>query len=216
MRVVAVPVKSLDRTKTRLASVLSPAERATLAVAMLNDVLDACLRQPGWDLWVVSGEDEVLGVAEQRGARPLVEAGTTLSQAVRQTEAAARGEGCTELAIVLADLPFATPDALALALASSASVVVAPASSDGGTNVLVRRPPSVIPARFGRSSFEKHRGEAYRRGVTFEPIESVELGFDLDRPEDLAIVLESEHDTRTRAACHQMGLAERLRQQIPL
>ncbi len=216
MRVVAVPVKSLDRTKTRLASVLSPVERADLALAMLNDVLDACLPQPGWEVWVISRQDEVLGLAEHRGARALRETGTTLREAVRQTEAEARLRGCNELAVVLADLPFATRDAVATALAASASVAAAPATSDGGTNVLVRRPPSAIPARFGRSSFAKHRAEAYRRGLTFEPIENVRLGFDLDRPEDLATVLESERDTRTRAACHQMGLAERLRLEIPL
>ncbi len=183
---------------------------------MLNDVLDACLSQPGCDLWVISGQDEILRLAERRGARPLREAGTTLRQAVRQTEAEARLHGCEELAVILADLPFATPKAVATALGLSVSVAAAPATSDGGTNVLVRRPPSVIPARFGRSSFSKHRAEAYRRGVTFEPINSIELGFDLDRPEDLATVLESERDSRTRAACHEMGLAERLRLEIPL
>ena len=216
MRVVAVPVKSLDRAKTRLGSVLSQEERAELAVAMLNDVLDACLPQSGWEVWVVSGQNEVLRLVERRGARPLRETGTTLRQAVRQTEAEASRRGCTELALVLADLPFATKDALAKALAGSASVTAAPAASDGGTNVLVRRPPSVIPARFGRSSFSKHRAEAYRRGVTFEPINIAELGFDLDRPDDLVAVLESERDTRTRATCLQMGLAERLRLGTPL
>jgi 2-phospho-L-lactate/phosphoenolpyruvate guanylyltransferase len=216
MRVVAVPVKSLDRAKTRLASVLSPEERAELAIAMLNDVLDACLPQGGWEVWVVSRQNEVLRLVERRGARPLQEIGTTLRQAVRQTEAEAHRRGCTELALVLADLPFATKDALDKALATSASVIAAPAASDGGTNVLVRRPPSIIPARFGRSSFAKHRAEAYRRGVTFEPINIAELGFDLDRPDDLVTVLETERDTRTRTACLQMGLAERLRLGIPL
>jgi 2-phospho-L-lactate guanylyltransferase len=216
MRVVVVPVKFLDRAKTRLASVLSPEERAELAVAMLNDVLDACLPQAGWEVWVVSGQSEVLRLVERRGARPLRETGTTLRQAVRQTEAEASRQGCTELAVVLADLPFATKDALARALATSTSVTAAPAASDGGTNVLVRRPPSAIPARFGRSSFAKHRAEAYRRGVTFEPINIAELGFDLDRPDDLVRVLETERDTRTRTACLHMGLAERLRLGIPL
>ena len=216
MRVVAVPVKSLDRTKTRLASVLSPHERAELAAAMLNDVLDACLPQAGWEVWVISAHDEVLALARQRGARPLQETGTTLGQAVRQVEAQARDEGCSELAVVLADLPFATRDAVAEVLGTSAPVVAAPATSDGGTNALVRRPPSIIPARFGRSSFSKHRAEAYRRGVTFESIDNSGLGFDLDRPADLAVVLEAESDSRTRAACLRMGLADRLRVNTPL
>ena len=216
MRVVAVPVKSLDRAKTRLASVLSPEERAELALAMLNDVLDACLPQTGWSVWVISRQDDVLRLAQERGARPLPELGTTLRQAVRQVEDEALRQGCHELAVVLADLPFATRDALATALNSFAAVAAAPAASDAGTNVLVRRPPSVIPARFGRSSFSKHRAEAYRRGMTFEPIVTAELGFDLDRPHDLATVLDAEDDSRTRTACLRMGLAERLRVETAL
>ena len=216
MRVVAVPVKSLDRTKTRLASVLSSAERAELTLAMLNDVLDACLIQAGWDVWVVSPQDEVLRLAHSRRARPVHEVGSTLRQAVAQVEIEARTDDCTDLAVVLADLPFATSSALAAALGSSSSVAAAPATSDGGTNVLVRRPPSIIPVRFGASSFAKHRAEAHRRGVTFEPIANDELGFDLDRPADLRTVLEAETDTRTRAACARMGLAERLRSEIAL
>jgi 2-phospho-L-lactate guanylyltransferase len=216
MRVVAVPVKSLDRTKTRLAPVLSPHERADLAAAMLNDVLDACLPHAGWEVWVISAQDEVLRLAEQRGARPLRETGTTLGQAVRQVEAQARDEDCVELAVVLADLPFATRDAIGEVLKTSAPVVASPATSDGGTNVLVRRPPSIIPARFGRSSFSKHRAEAYRRGVTFESFESSALGFDLDRPADVVAVLEAESDNRTKAACLRMGLADRLRVNTPL
>ncbi len=216
MRVVAVPVKSLDRTKTRLASVLSPDERAALAAAMLDDVLDACVMQTGWEVWVISAQDEVLRLAEQRGARPLNESGTTLGQAVRQVERQAREEECVELAVVLADLPFATRDALAEVLGTSTPVVAVPATSDGGTNALVRRPPSIIPARFGRSSFSKHRAEAYRRGVTFESIESTALGFDLDRPADLAGVLDAEGGSRTKAACLRMGLADRLRVNTPL
>ncbi|HEX2069256.1 MAG TPA: hypothetical protein VHH54_03540, partial [Actinomycetota bacterium] len=144
------------------------------------------------------------------------ETGSTLRQAVRQVEAQARDEDCAELAVVLADLPFATGDAVAEVLAASAAVVAAPATSDGGTNVLVRRPPSIIPARFGRSSFSKHRAEAYRRGVTFESIESTALGFDLDRPADLAAVLDAEGGSRTKAACLRMGMAERLRVNTPL
>ena len=216
MRVVAVPVKSLDRTKTRLASVLSSDERAQLALAMLNDVLDACVAQPGWEVWVVSRQDEVLRLAHHRGARRVPEVGSTLRQAVAQAETQAGMEDYTDLAVVLADLPFATSDAVAAALRSSAAVAAAPAASDGGTNVLVRRPPSIIPSRFGRSSFAKHRAEAYRRGATFEPISNDELGFDLDRPEDLRTVLETEADTHTRVACLRMGLAERLQLRTPL
>ena len=212
MRVLAIPVKSLEHAKTRLASILSPAERAALSLVMLEDVLDACLAQKSWEVWVVSRDEAALEIGVRRSARPLLEKGASLLDAIRQTEAEVTKRGA-RLAVVLADLPLISEDALsaALALGDRSKVVAAPAGSDGGTNLLLRRPPSVIPARFGSSSFAKHRWAARRARVSFEEIRRPELAFDLDRPEDLARVLAEGGTRRTRSACLEMGLPERLR-----
>jgi 2-phospho-L-lactate guanylyltransferase len=211
MRTLAVPVKPLERAKRRLGHLLSPDERAILTLAMLEDVFDACEGQAGWDVWVVSRDARVLEVAARRGVRPLTETGTSLLEAVRLVEAAVPGPK-DELAVVLADLPFAVAPALAEVLSRPGPVVAVPAASDGGTNVLLRRPPSAIRARFGRASFAKHRWAARRAGVSFETADVPELAFDLDRPEDLERVLaDRRHRGRTWAVCLEMGLAERLR-----
>ncbi|HEX9236286.1 MAG TPA: hypothetical protein VF972_08400, partial [Actinomycetota bacterium] len=115
------------------------------------------------------------------------------------------------LAVVLADLPLVTAAALASVVSPGrAAVVVAPARSDGGTNVLVRWPLSAIRARFGRSSCARHRAEAYRQGVTFKEAPLPELVFDLDRPDDLADLIGSDHRSRTATACLEMELGPRL------
>src|SRR6266498_3573238 len=189
MRVLAVPIKSLERSKGRLAGTLSPAERAVLTMALLQDVLE---------------------VAARRGAKPVAEVGGSLLGAVRQVEATTRGRS-SELAVLLGDLPYLTAGELRHALALPGPVVAAPALSDGGTHLLLRRPASVIPARFGRSSFAKHRWAARRVRTGFEEIRRTELAFDLDRPEDLARVLTDGGSRRTRSACLEMGVAERLR-----
>jgi 2-phospho-L-lactate/phosphoenolpyruvate guanylyltransferase len=217
MNVVAVPVKPLHRAKSRLAPLLSPSERASITVGMLEDVLAACRSLEGWRVWVVSHAEPALAVAARLGATPVEERGRSLAEAVRQAEDAFAESTDTDteeghsLAVVLADLPFVTAAGLAEALADPSPVVAAPASSDGGTNVLVRRPPSVIRARFGRSSFAKHRWAARRAGVAFAEHASEELGFDLDRPEDLVRVVGGRAGTRTEAVCRELGLAERLR-----
>jgi len=211
MRVIAVPVKPLEEAKRRLSRVLSAKERAVLSLAMLEDVLDACRGQDGWDVWVVSRSEAALEVAVRRGARPLHESGRSLLQAIGQAELAMRGRW-SSLAVVLADLPFLTTEALSRALseANPSRVVAVPAQSDGRTNLLIRRPPTTIPARFGRSSFARHRAEAYRRGVTFRTSRISEIGFDLDRPSDLATVAASSRPTRTREVCLELGVAGRL------
>ena len=213
MRVLAVPVKSLERAKTRLSGVLSPAERAALTVAMLCDVLDACLAQDGWQTWAVSPDPGVLEVAGRMGATPFHEETGSLLGALREVEHRVAGPRA-ELAVLLADVPTATSAALAEALAIDAAVVAAPASSDGGTNLLVRWPPGVIPARFGPNSFARHRWAARRARVTFEDVRRPELAFDVDRPSDLAALMSMALDDsarRTRLACQEFDLDTRLR-----
>src|SRR5262245_35420838 len=86
VQVIAVPVKSLDIAKRRLAGALSPPERAVLTLAMLEDVLDACLAQRGWDVWVISRSEAVLEVAARRRARPVGERAGGLRRASVQGE----------------------------------------------------------------------------------------------------------------------------------
>lgn len=213
MGVIAVPVKSPERSKGRLSPVLSPDERYAMTLAMLDDVLDACLPIQGWEVWVVSRSEEVLDVAARRGATPTRERGRSLLEALGQVEASLP-RGTTALAVVLADLPLVTTQAVSRALALRAAVVAAPAASDGGTNMLVRRPPRVIPPRFGRASFARHRWAADRAGATFRVIRGPALGFDLDRPDDLAVLARADHPGRARDLCLVLGVEDRLREAV--
>src|SRR5256885_15350216 len=86
MSVLAVPVRRLEDAKPRLGPILSAQERADLVLAMLLDILDATIAQPGWETWVISGDPRVLETAGRAGARAVVEEGSTLLRAVRQVE----------------------------------------------------------------------------------------------------------------------------------
>jgi 2-phospho-L-lactate guanylyltransferase len=208
MRVIAVPVKSLERAKGRLVAELTALERAALTLAMLEDVLDACMAIPGWQTWVISPDEAVLEVAARRRARPVVEEVPGLRSAVRQVGEEA--SGADALAVVLGDLPLLTAAALGRVLQTIGPVVAAPSESDGGTNVLLRRPPGIIPTRYGTDSFRKHVEAAEFRGVPVAAVRSPELGFDLDRAEDIPVLLAAGGRSRTRAACLEMGLPGRL------
>lgn len=208
MRVVAVPVKSLDKAKGRLSGVLTPLERAALTLAMLEDVLDACLALAGWHVVVVSPDEAVLEVSARRRAIPLAEEEAGLVTAIRQVEEAY--PNAEQMAVVLADLPLITAEALHRVVRTLGKVVAAPSAGDAGTNVLLRRPPGIIPPLYGTRSFTKHREAAELRGVPFSTVHAPELAFDLDHPQDLPELLGSPRGSRTRAACLEMGLPERL------
>ena len=210
MRVIAVPVKSLSRAKTRLAPMMSSLERGAFALAMLEDVLDATLAVGGWETWVISPDEVALEIAARRGARPVPEMRSPLSAAVRQIETMAREEDATALAVVPGDLPLVTASVLGKALRTLGSVVVAPSNGGAGTSLLLRRPPRAIPARFGPDSFRRHLELANERQLPVAVVEDPQLSFDLDVPGDILTLLDSGRRGRAREVCMEMDLAERL------
>ena len=211
MRILAIPVKSLSRAKTRLAPILSPLERGALSLAMLEDMLDVTLQIAGWETWVVSPDEVALEISARRGAKAIPEDKGPLSAAIRQVEILAKDRQADALAVLPGDLAMVTADALHVALHTLGAVVLAAAADGTGTSFLLRRPPRAIPARFGPDSFAKHRALAEERGLPVSVVERSELAFDLDRPGDILALLEHGHRGRTREVCVQMDLGERLR-----
>jgi 2-phospho-L-lactate/phosphoenolpyruvate guanylyltransferase len=211
MRVVAVPVKSLSRAKTRLSPALTGLERGALTLAMLEDVLDAALSVPGWETWVVSPDEVALEIAAGRGARPIPEAKPPLANAIRQVETKARQDGASALAVLPADVPLVTVETLHEVLRTLGAVVLARSADGSGTSLLLRRPPRAIPARFGPDSFRRHVELAEARGLPVSIVERRELSFDVDRPDDILTLLADGRRGRTREVCLQMDLGARLR-----
>lgn len=210
MRAIVLPVKSLDEAKTRLSSVLSPLERGALTLAMLEDVLDVTLEMPGWETWVISPDEAVLEVAARRGALPLIEEKPPLANALVQAEEEALGRGLDALAVLLPDTPLVTPVTLMRALHTLGPVVVVPSRDESGTNLLLRRPPRAIPARFGTDSYRRHLQAAAEADIPISVVSSVEIGFDLDAPDDILTVLEARRTGRTKDVLRQLGLGARL------
>jgi 2-phospho-L-lactate/phosphoenolpyruvate guanylyltransferase len=211
VRVVAVPVKSLSRAKSRLSPALTGLERGALTLAMLEDVLDASLGVAGWETWVVSPDEVALEMAARRGARPVPEAKPPLASAIRQMEALANDEGASALAVLPADVPLVTAETLHVALRTLGAVVLAPSADGAGTSLLLRRPPKAIPARFGPDSFRRHVELASTRGLPVSIVEREELSFDVDRPGDILTLLADGRRGRTRDVCLEMDLDARLR-----
>jgi len=210
VRVIAIPVNTLSKAKSRLAPELTPLERGALTMAMLEDVLDASLGVNGWETWVVSPDEVVLEIAVRRGARSVAEDKPPLSAAIRQVERLAGEREADALAVLPGDVALVTADALGSALRTLGPVVLARSNDEVGTNLLLRRPPGAIPARFGPDSFRCHLELATARGLPAAVVDRRELSFDLDLPSDILTLLATGRRGRTRAVCLEMDLGERL------
>ena len=209
-----LPVKRLTLAKSRLDSVLTSAERRRLAQAMLLDVLEAVQATGAIaGVLVVTADPEVARLAEGRGARILVdrtEAG--INDAVAQVTSLLVAEERDGVVILPADVPLANADELRAVLAAmaTASIVLVPASGDGGTNLIAAIPPSLVDPCFGVDSFAKHVAAARARGIEPQIMRLDGIGHDVDNPHDLLIHLGRGAPTRTRALLDDCDVAARL------
>ncbi|MFC4447545.1 2-phospho-L-lactate guanylyltransferase [Halorussus aquaticus] len=189
MRVV-VPYAATD-PKTRLADALSADERTAFAEAMLADVL-AAVRATG-------REPELLATAPVAADAPVTVDDRPLTEAVN----AVLAETDEAVAIVMADLALATPDAFGQLFERDGGVVIAPGRG-GGTNALVARHPEFRVDYHG-TSFLDHLAAAQEVGAAVEVVDSHRLATDVDERADLAEVLihggsEARRASATRAA----------------
>lgn len=192
MRAALIPMKDLAGAKMRLAGVLDADARATLALAMLDDVLAAVRASGRFEtVAVVSADAGVRSHAASLGSETIDESlgEGGLNAGLQHAVLALEQRDTDELVILPADVPLAQPDDIATvadALASGAAPrVVLVRAGDHGTNALGLRPPGVIPMRFGRRSADAHRDAAAAASVDAIELELPRLAFDVDGPDDL-------------------------------
>ena len=171
----AVVPFSADRPKTRLADVLTPAERREFSAAMLRDVLDALAAVPQeLDVTVLATGEVDVDVPVETDERPL-------------TPAVNDRLDTAPTAVVMADLALATPAALADLLDSTADLAIA-AGLGGGTNAFLARDPAFRVDYHG-ASYRDHLAIARKEGLSVREVDSRLLAVDIDEPEDLAELL---------------------------
>lgn len=190
-----VPVKPLAQSKSRLAGVLSTAERAELSARFLEHVLRV-LNRPGGrcavaQTLVISRDPAVLALARAHQAQVAAEAGRLdLNAALTQATRVARAGGAQAVLILPTDLPFfsaADVEALTAAGAEGPLVAIAPDRHETGTNALFVRPPELVAYAFGPGSFAAHLGLAQQAGAAVRICRLPGLALDVDEPEDLAL-----------------------------
>ncbi|MBI3089948.1 MAG: 2-phospho-L-lactate guanylyltransferase [Candidatus Tectomicrobia bacterium] len=186
-----LPVGALRSGKSRLASVLSPAERETFILETLERTLGLLGTAPSLEAVVVVSPDEaVRALAARRGAAVLRDVREDLNAALEEATLWAQAEDAERLLILAADLPLLGSGDLEalLGLESGPSVCIAPCKDESGTNALAVRPPGLLRYRFGPQSFAAHCRAAHAAGAHLRVVRSRSLSFDIDTPRDYSLL----------------------------
>ena len=186
--VVLVPVKGFQRAKERLASELSPDERAALARRLATGVVAAAAPLP---VWVVCDDDDVAEWARSVDATVSWQPGSGLNGAVQAAFAELAEAGYERVIVAHGDLSRATSLAWlgeAPAVPSADAVVLVPDRHGQGTNVASVPTTSGFQFAYGVGSCGRHVAEAHRLGLPLVVRHHEELQYDVDDPADLAFV----------------------------
>ncbi|MHB8136697.1 MAG: 2-phospho-L-lactate guanylyltransferase [Anaerolineaceae bacterium] len=192
-----VPVKPLQRGKSRLSSILSVTERTTLNQSMLVNTLKTLKSINEIDtVLVVSRDPAALAVARDFDAKTVLEDGSPeLNTALRRAAMVAKAYYANQILVMPADLPLVKAEHIKefLALSQEApELIIAPDRRKDGTNALFINPADLIDFYYGPGSFTKHLKAAEAKGAAIQVVENEALGLDLDLPEDLQILTEIE------------------------
>ncbi len=189
---VIIPVKPLNRAKSRLADALTPEQRQQLAETMMRHVLEVVRRVPQvYGTLLISRDQRALAIARDYNARTVQESGQPeLNTALTRATQVIAGWGGEAVLVLPADLPLITPDDITKMIALSEdvpSVVIATDQHRDGTNALLVRPPGALDYAFGVGSFARHVERAKAIGATIQEFKSERLALDIDVPADLDV-----------------------------
>ncbi len=187
-----IPVKPFHTAKTRLASALSPGERAALSREFLAHALSVLAEVPEVaHRLVISRDPAALALARTYGAHTITEAGAPdLNRALQRATQAARASRAESVLVLPTDLPWLAVGDIRAMLADpldGPSAVIAPDRHESGTNAIWMRPPGLLPYAFGPGSFQRHLALADEAGIPARICRLPGLGLDVDLPEDLAL-----------------------------
>jgi 2-phospho-L-lactate guanylyltransferase len=190
-----IPVRGLERAKSRLAGPLDAEERLDLVSRLLGRAIEAASSSPRIaGTIVVSSDPAALEVARAAGAVPIADEGRGLNPALELARTEALARGAETIVILPADLPWLGRETLeaALRVADGAPeglpfVALVPDRHGTGTNVLILAPPTAIDFAFGPGSRAEHATRAGAVGAIYTELGGP-LDIDLDTPDDLVLI----------------------------
>ena len=210
-----LPAKDFNDAKQRLASVLDAEARHGLFQAMFEDVLSTLCKVVELEgVLVVTRDDTASAMAAKHGAHVLREdenrGQTAAVEAAATWLARQRAEGMIALPGDIPLVPLSEIEQVLAVHETSRGLTIVPAQDEFGSNCIAVSPPDLISFHFGNDSFKPHLRAAEEAGVTPKIVRLPGIGLDIDRPDDLASLIEAEGNTRAQKWLRETGIAQRL------
>lgn len=198
-----VPVKTFENAKMRLSSMLDIEDRIRLSSLMLEYTLGVLVSVPSLtQVVVVSADKRAEDIAAKHGANFLrEEKDSGVNSAVALADSYSMKEEAEATVVIPYDLPLL--NAIDISRASNVAknqsrcIVICPSVRYDGTNMLLRKPPSVISTFYDSDSYNMHVNSAINHGIPVKLYFSKTVMCDIDTPEDARQLAKEAGDAKT-------------------
>ncbi len=193
-----VPIKRFENAKTRLSSILDTDDRIRLSLLMLKDTLQILSAVHSLSQVITVSADKRVGeIAVKYGANFLLEEKERgVNSAVALADSYCMKKAADATMVIPHDLPLLDSTdiskACELAENESSCIVICPSFRYDGTNMLLRKPPSIIATFYDADSYNMHVKAAIRLGIPVKRLLSKGLMHDIDTPEDALEIMKEE------------------------
>lgn len=184
-----IPVKSLNKGKSRLSDIFSDEERKNLNSNLLKKTIITISSMPLiTKIFVISSDPHALAIARDLGAKTIQENKSTgINRSLRKATKVAKAYKSNKVIIIPADIPLLNKSDIQKVIEKSSSppqIVIVPDRYDRGTNILLINPIGILDYEFGDSSFIRHIEQAQRKNIQVDVVRLESLGLDVDFPDD--------------------------------
>src|SRR5215204_1994307 len=193
-----VPVKRFENAKTRLSPILDMDDRILLSSLMLEDTVKTLSSVRSLtQVVIVSADKRAEEMAAKHGVNFLWEEKEKgVNAAVALAESYCIREAAEATVVIPQDLPLLdaieVSTACQLAENQSKCIVICPSLRYDGTNMLLRKPPSVIATFYDTDSYNMHVKAALKLGIPVKRLFSKSIMYDIYNLKDVQQIIKEQ------------------------
>ena len=185
-----IPMKNLHYAKSRLSNILTLQQRKELVLFLFNITIKTLKKSKFIsEIIVVSSDKTIEKFSFKNGLIFIKDLDNGVNNAIIFADRYCVQNNIDANIVIPHDLPFISVKEIDYICNISEKypkcVIICPSKRFDGTNILFRKPPSVIATFYDNNSYLNHLKEAEKFNIPLESINLDNLMFDIDTREDL-------------------------------
>ena len=195
---IIIPIKRFEKSKTRLSGFLSQEQRAWLCHLMVNDLIEKMSELEESNMFLVT--NEIIPIPEKSKEKVVVlleGRSSGVNDAVRIADCYIEKNKFDSSIVIPIDIPLLTlkeiKEIISFAQDYREIISIVPSNRFDGTNILLRKPHSIIDTSYDDNSFYNHLRKALDNGVTLKIFYNENLKMDIDTIDDVMLALKKYH-----------------------